>query len=111
MNAQELFNQVVTAIVKQGRSSHGISGCLYRSPSGLRCAVGHVLRDDEYTPDMEGKEAPNILPERLVQFSDLLLGLQGAHDDNYDEPDFVDRFIRDCRKVAEAHSLTMPVLK
>lgn len=59
---QEVFDFVVNHLYKQGRpalhniTNHGGDGsvkCAYRSQDGLTCAVGCLLTDEEYKPDME----------------------------------------------------------
>jgi hypothetical protein len=49
---QELFNFVVERLVAQGRKAtqpskdhEGGVRCLYRTPDGMRCALGHCFTD------------------------------------------------------------------
>lgn len=112
ITAQELFDQVVLAVVKQGRASVTEQGmCMYRGPGGLKCAVGHVLRDDELQLDEEGFTVLGLpLPKRLKPHRGLLRELQLAHDAHAHRQTFLSEFIRDARAVSEEHNLTMPEL-
>jgi hypothetical protein len=92
---QETFDFVVSEMVKQGRRSTSIGrenlvGGRLRSEDGLgaKCAVGHLIRDEDCTPDF------NCGVEQLVneggvhvKFYDLVQALQEAHDraENFQE--------------------------
>jgi len=86
VEAQELFNYIVEAIVKQGRPSVGDNDrCLYRGPDGLKCAAGHVIPDSMYSEAMEnqgivGVAEANLLPVSLSTHIDLITRLQYLHD-------------------------------
>ena len=63
-------------------------GCLYRGPDGLKCAVGHLLTDEEHNEDMEHQSAldlyeAGLLPARLDPEQNIyfIIELQGIHDD------------------------------
>ena len=85
MTPQAIFNKVVKHLRKQGKRA-GVGEaedfqCLYRAPDGTKCAVGCLLKDDEYSPIMESKSVDCIqLPERLYPHSSLLVELQDLHD-------------------------------
>jgi hypothetical protein len=52
---QQVFDQVVKHLLKQGKRAYQEGkGCRYRTDDGLKCAVGCLLPDAAYTPDMEG---------------------------------------------------------
>ena len=59
MNKQEIFDKVVNHLMTQGKRA-GILGddsvfeCRYRAEDGKKCAVGCLITDDAYTPDIEG---------------------------------------------------------
>lgn len=62
MTNQELFDKVVRAIVKQGRGSINSEGlCVYRGPDGLKCAVGHIIPDELYSPLIEKTSAMTLV--------------------------------------------------
>ena len=66
MTNQELYNRVVAHLLAQGCAAkewvvhfRGIQSklCRYRTADGKKCAVGCLIPDDRYTPDLEGKTA------------------------------------------------------
>lgn len=85
MNAQEIFDTVVTHLRGMPhRSMDGVKRA-YRGNGGLKCAVGVIIRDEEYSSDMEGWDVFDLyyhgmLPERLIPHVRLLLDLQELHD-------------------------------
>lgn len=63
-NIQTLFNKAVTAVIEQGEPSLNTDGyCVYRGPNNHKCAVGHLISDEHYNPEMENK----ILYDRFVK--------------------------------------------
>lgn len=90
MTHQEIFDTVLTKLRAQGvrstgKNDHGITRCRYRGEEGLKCAVGHLIPDNFYNPDMEYMTVYEImshynfwLPHDAGQ---LLEQLQQAHDD------------------------------
>lgn len=50
---QEVFDHVVNALRKQGRKALFDGVCAYRAPGGLKCAAGHLISDEAYSPDIE----------------------------------------------------------
>lgn len=56
MNDQEVFDRVAQHLLTQRcKSLDEYQECCYRNPEGLRCAVGCLIEDDEYTSEMEGE--------------------------------------------------------
>lgn len=54
MTPQEVFAKVVTHLRKQNAVSAKQNGmCVYRGPNGMKCAVGCLIPDDVYKPEME----------------------------------------------------------
>lgn len=84
MNAQEIFDTVVTHLYTQGKQAvDGENGCRYRTASGLKCAVGCLIPDDQYHPSMEGTPVDLLgllLPAYLCSHVNLLDALQTVHD-------------------------------
>jgi hypothetical protein len=70
MTPQEVFDKVATHLLTQ-RSRAVRPGsrysCLYRAPDGKRCAIGCLITDDIYRPDMEGSVATTLLLRGEVQ--------------------------------------------
>ena len=98
IEAQELYDYIVEAIVKQGRPSVGDNGrCLYRGPGGLKCAYGHVHPDSMYDEGMEDCTLAKLhlqekIPASLVPHVHMLLKLQACHDRSSRHQDFLDVF-------------------
>ena len=51
---QETYNRVKAHLLAQGRPATFQGSCVYRSPSGLKCAVGCLITDEAYDEDLEG---------------------------------------------------------
>lgn len=106
--AQEVFDFVSAHLFAQGRPARGEKGaiCQYRTATGLSCAAGCTLREDEYRPEMDdadylrartgeqGTQIHNVIsaglwPERLTDHAELLSTLQTVHDslDNLESAD------------------------
>lgn len=86
---QEVFDAVWNGLASQGfQRSIGYEGtCLYRGPDGLKCAVGHLIPDNLYDTDLEGKTVSQLIEaECLVGVfgeevdTSFLFKLQQAHD-------------------------------
>jgi hypothetical protein len=114
IEAQELYDFVVAAIVKQGRPSVGDNDrCLYRGPDGLKCAVGHVIPDGVYSPvemenqDILGLRSQQLLPKSLIPHAGLLCSLQVCHDgpSSFDGFTFIKAFCHNANEVAERYNL------
>lgn len=125
---QAVFDHVVTSLIKQGQPSMAVRGgdlvCVYRGNDGRKCAGGWCIDDEEYSERMEGDRIRCLIgtlsvPPKsgvegrlahLLPYSDLLDGLQRAHDDPAREKDlafgpWLEAFIAEARKVADRHGL------
>lgn len=119
---QEVFDKACTAIIAQGmRSSEDFdneySGCLYRGPNGLKCAIGHLLSDEqiEFFGVKEGNSPLDFHPDLLDQLiksvdtsiftckSDFLNEIQNLHDTclNSEGDNFVFEFKAIAKQFAE----------
>lgn len=82
---QEIFDIAYRGLKSQGfrRSTNGRE-CRYRGPSGLRCAVGHLIAPENYKRRFEGQPASDIaiLAAANVTHDDatFLEDLQKCHD-------------------------------
>lgn len=110
MTPQELFNTVYAHLLKQNIQAkmHDNVGCYYRAPNGNMCAVGCLITDEEYDPDMEGMDVVGLrkealLPDWMKPHAELLTDLQAIHDDS--QPDQWGRLLA---KVAREHNLEVP---
>lgn len=56
MTNQEIFNKVAKHLLKQNARSVDPNDeiCCYRGPDGLQCAVGCLIADEHYSPELEG---------------------------------------------------------
>lgn len=92
MEPQEIFDTVAKHLFAQGKRSilnNGVS-CAYRGADGLKCAVGALIADEEYTEEMDRNGGMDVyslvhkfgeyLPEWFIENSALLYNLQTAHD-------------------------------
>lgn len=96
MTPQEIFDTVVTTLLKQGtrsvdknKSYYGNPPCVYRNDQGHKCAAGILIPDDCYDEEMEGNSFKHLLlmekynfPEYLYSNKDLINELQFVHDMN-----------------------------
>jgi hypothetical protein len=113
IEAQELYDFVVAAIVKQGRPSVGDNDrCLYRGPDGLKCAYGHVHPDSMYSEEMESRDIielseRHMIPESLSRHTPLLNHLQLCHDGPSETNDFIfiKEFCQNANAVAKKYNL------
>jgi hypothetical protein len=94
--AQEVFDQVANHLLTQNKQSKkepklmpGDSDaytpdCLYRGPGGLKCSIGCLMSDEEYSLEMEGKLlSAKIFKKLIVDFEKhdyLTKCLQSLHD-------------------------------
>lgn len=94
MTNQEVFDKVVAHLRKQNAKSADNERCLYRAPDGKMCAVGCLIPDEMYDPEMEGATASDeivgqVLDELKIDWK-LALDLQYIHDD-YDVEEWEER--------------------
>jgi uncharacterized protein YbjT (DUF2867 family) len=131
LTKQEIFDKAVNGIRAQGRPSMGAADrCFSRSADGYKCAVGHLIPDALYTPEMEGhgialawaRQPPVIggpakLREALKRADvnvdepdtlGLLADLQTCHDFSarrYGSQEFMHAFEENVRKMAQIYGL------
>ena len=103
MTRQDIFDKIYRHLLKQNkkaarrRTRNSFTGdmidgdCLYRTKKGLQCAVGCLIDDDNYSPQLEGRgfDANSVKQAILrsnkgIQLNprtkDMLLELQAIHD-------------------------------
>lgn len=120
LTAQQIFDTVATHLLQQGRkavirNSEKSESCRYRTPEGLKCAVGCLIEDEEYQPEMEGRGVHTLaglglLPSRLSPFVDLLKALQRIHDYRTNAPSFKASVVNQMKRLAPEHGLDTSVL-
>lgn len=119
-SAQEVFDFIVTSVVKQGKPAvtGSCNKCTYRTPDGLKCAAGFLLPDDHpaVLEALKGGEMGSwsALTNALLVPLDhaaLISSLQQCHD--YAALDysvgFIKSFLERAHTSAKRRSLTMPV--
>ena len=118
-NKQELFNQVYTALVAQGKPafSQEDARCMYLDKkTGRKCAIGHLIPDGH--PAQEHNFAVRSLyyehPELFENGTDIpfLVRLQEAHDnsalDPVSAPEWLSHFKKHMYLLANQYKLTVP---
>lgn len=133
MEAQEIFDTVAKHLIAQGRPASVGDICYYRMPDGAKCALGVLIPNECYTPEMEHNDVHWLIEggrllsgERFEGYAclahlkphlNLVADLQRAHDSwacyaYYDEldPDIADLEAR-LRDVAAKHGLNVSVLE
>jgi len=114
---QGIFEASLAHLRKQGRTTKSrTTGCLYRSPEGLMCAIGPLIPNDKYSPWMEGRPASNGEISSVVMGTsaslidrDWLARLQSALHDAYpvhEAPTFLPWLESQAMKFAEEENLT-----
>lgn len=64
LTLQQVFDKAATHLLKQGERSEGYPDvdegklmCMYRGPEGRMCAVGALISDEAYSPELERQRA------------------------------------------------------
>jgi hypothetical protein len=85
--AQEIFDLCAKHLLTQNEHSHSRhKACMYRSPNGLKCALGVLISDEEYSGDMESKGITTLLREFGSSnhiHHGLLHDFQSVHDNGH----------------------------
>jgi|ERR1043166_3582484 hypothetical protein len=87
MTDQETFDKVARHLLTQKERSMCLNNtnCAYRGVDGLKCAVGALIPDELYTPDLEGQncddpEVAMVLEGLGYRNTYLCRRLQMVHD-------------------------------
>lgn len=109
---QEIFNKIYLGVVKQGKPSVGKNGkYMYRNENNLKCAVGQLIPDDKYHPDMESRPIGPLFSFDSHKTLDTVRALRFAHNSAADQTfqkDFVDQFKAYAENWARFYNLTIP---
>jgi hypothetical protein len=119
MTEQKIFDTVALHLIKQGKQSIDAAKgmCLYRGPNGLKCAVGCLIPDKVYRPEMEGHSVSRFIDTYdglnfLQPFDAILNDLQEAHDATYGENQkWTDAVVLRLRKIAKKYNLSTAALE
>ena len=96
MDTQTVVDKVLQHLWDQGECSYNESGCAYRGANGTKCALGILIPDELYHPDMEGLsfhqlcrkfDAVAYLPE-ICAIVPVGATLQDLHDGLFGVPNF-----------------------
>ena len=109
---REVFYRAVNAVIEQGAPSRNENGeCSYLCEDGKKCAIGHLIKDEFYTTELESrslrddkvkdalKESIGIEVIGIPLSLSLLLDLQIAHDASGDGDDFISNFKRSVKTI------------
>lgn len=125
MTPQEIFDTAVLGVLEQGAPSTHNGRCLYRSPTGTKCAVGMLLDDEtaEKADRVNGTASGivtlvagyyDIFPEWVIEHVRLLEDLQRAHDvgasDDCDAEAYIKTFAKRARGVGRAYGLSVAAI-
>jgi len=88
---QFIFDTVSKHLLIQNAISMDGDSCRYRSDSGLKCAIGILIKDEYYSPELEGNDIGDdivniaiIKSLNIKQYSsvteNILFELQQIHD-------------------------------
>lgn len=106
---QKTFNKVVRHLLRQGVKSKDGTLCKYRGPNNTKCAVGCLIPNRTYRPEMEGGCAYNTKIKAILEADghnvDFCSELQSIHDG---EP--VDMWETELAALAKRYQLTMPTV-
>jgi len=86
MTPQQIFDTVATHLFTQGHPAKNPDGfCVYRAYSGDKCAVGCLIPDSEYEPQMESQSVKELVirfktPLYFAENLEFLTELQKVHD-------------------------------
>lgn len=106
---QKLFNRTVRGLASQGfeRSMAPLGdGCAYRGQDGCRCAIGWLIPNKRYSPDLEGWGASRRCVRKAVAAGSpgFLAYLQRCHDQGRTP----DEMKKNLRAFASDHGLALP---
>ena len=123
LTMQEAFDKMVSAIKMQGQPSITIDSkvCNYRSINGNKCAIGHLISDDQIklfniSEGFAASRFPLQLCEELIACCDVydsrhfLEDMQVAHDNAattypLNNNLFMNEFLIECEEVAKKWQL------
>lgn len=125
MTNQEIFDKAVLHCLKQGKRAvmaqfrpdinEYISTCCYRA-GDLKCAIGSLIPDDVYSPEMESTIIGDLLQNPKISElfasvdSDLLTDIQLMHDTIPEGSDFRKFLIMKATTVAKTYNLSTTVI-
>lgn len=111
MTNRELFDKVVAHLRAQNAKAQNQNyACMYRATDGKKCAVGCLILDKHYSPDLEGKGIWWLAVQDSLRASgvadsqvELVQSLQNVHD-NFQ----VGQWPSELARVAAQYNLAPP---
>lgn len=122
MQPQEIFDTVVRHLAQQGGpAKDGNGDCVYRGQNNTKCAVGCLIPDEMYRPEMDvdnntgnGTGLTHVLSFEVPQFfrvnDELLRSLQLCHDDWEPEYDGAKFLVNRLSYIATSYNLDTTVI-
>jgi hypothetical protein len=93
VSAQAIWERVANHLLQQGMASlsNETATCAYYGRDGLKCAIGILIPENEYTPTVEGQPILNLFDRyycpptlyKMRQFRELMCDLQRLHDKDF----------------------------
>jgi hypothetical protein len=94
---QEVFDVCALHLLNQNERSVKFAdsaNCMYRGDNGLKCAIGILIPDEEYTENMEGNGVVRLTSKYgITDHVDMLSCLQSLHDE-HDVSNWQEKLIR-----------------
>lgn len=111
--AQEVFTQMATHLLTQKEKSRikdeddgSLLKCVYKNDTGLKCAAGCLISDEEYDKELfEHKSWSTLVSESTVSSNHhiLISDVQYIHDSEY-----VEDWKHKLSDIADLYELEMP---
>jgi len=113
MDRQQIFDTGLNGLIKQGhRAMTGAPKyCVYRTPTGAKCFLGHSIPDNEYDPEFE-REIPHLYSPLKAIFGaedqadiDFLREAQSRLHDSLPDVDFTQHLLTRAKTFAKQYNL------
>ena len=117
LTQQQAFELAFAALWKQNERCLVDGVCRYRGTDGTKCAVGHLIPDEDYEPEWDNRTDPKVTSLDVIRlivgkvhdFRDLpIFFLQRMQQEMHDElssPDFRRKLLIAAKNFAHARSL------
>lgn len=119
---QKLFDRAVRGLAGQRwvqSTRTGSNSCMYRGPRSMKCAAGHLIDDDKYRPEWEGRGVAPIgalfgeILDAIGQSNDVeptfaVYSLVDAMQREHDSANRPEQMRREFIAIADRFGLTWP---
>ena len=96
MTPREMFETVAGHLLRQGRQSLRDGKCAYRGGIGCKCAVGVLIADEHYTPELETWGVATAAVVRALEASGIAVNAPGVMRILYRLQNLHDKFPSEC---------------